>query len=188
MKKIIITCITIGLFIIPLNLSADSGSIQKIKDLESKMNTLTNRIDNIVSSSRKVKDISERYKKIAMEHLTVVSDFTEQKGSCQNLEEIYTNQRSRSNLDKRVIRKQGKNLVNCYKVLETLIHDFENMSKDFLKLKVSIKTLNDMAETDQSSIKSLEKQSRAIESLIRLEKKKATLGREEVERAINESS
>ena len=188
MKKITMLCITLSFLVMPISVLATDASVHKVDRLEKKMTKLTNKIDTIVTNSKRAKEISEKYKKIAMEHLTVVSEFTEQKGECQNLESFYEKQKLQKNLDYRVKRKQAKNVVECYEILEELIYDFEDMSRDFSKLKKSIGTLNDMSATDQASITSLSKQAKSIEGLIRLEKSKATLSRKEIEDAIDESS
>ena len=60
-----------------------------------------------------------------------------------------------------------------------------NIKKNFKQLKKSINTLNDMIETDMASFFSLEIQKKAIEGLIRMEKVKVNLTREEVERTID---
>jgi len=185
MKKIIILCTTLSFLFIPVNLLADDASLNKINSLENKMSKLTNKIDEIVTNSRKAKMISEKYKQIAIQHLNVVSDFTKQKSLCQNLEDTYKEKQARKSLDRRVIKKQGKNVVDCYETLEILIYEFEGMSRDFNELKDSISTLRDMSKTDIASIRSLEKQAKTIESLIAMEKSKAALSRNEVEKAID---
>lgn len=185
MKKIIMIYAALSILIIPVNLLADDRSINNINRLEKRMQKLTNKIDKIVTNSQRARTISEKYKKIAMEHLNVVVEFTEQKAECQNLEDVYKEQQIRKSLDRRVIKKQGRNVVDCYETLETLIYDFDNMARDFAKLKKSIDTLTDMSKADVASIRSLEKQAKVMESIIREEKAKATLTRDEVERTID---
>jgi len=188
MKKITMLCITLSFLVMPISIFANDGSVQKISKLEKKMKILTDKIDNIVTNSRKAREISEKYKKIATKHLSVVSDFTAQKGDCQNLESIYEKRKQQKNLDYRVKRKQAGNIVECYKSLEGLIYDFENMSRAFSKLKNSIGILNDMSETDQAIITSLSNQAKSLEGLIQLEKSNAILSRQEVEDAIKKLS
>ena len=61
-----------------------------------------------------------------------------------------------------------------------------DLRKNFTKLKKSIVTLNDMMETDRASIRSLEKQKKVIESMIRMEKRVDTFPlQEEVKRTID---
>jgi len=61
-----------------------------------------------------------------------------------------------------------------------------NLNKNFERLKESIRTLNDMMETDTASLRSLNKQGKSIKGLIEMEKAKAILTREEVERVIDD--
>ena len=188
MKKIILISIAVSLFILPINLSADDSSVNKINHLEKKMSDLTTKIDGILVNSRRAKNISIKYRKIAQDHLNVVTLFTEQKSECQNLEDIYAQKKSNQQLDRRVLRKQGVNVIDCYKTLETLIYDFEDMSRDFSKLKKSIGTMVNMAETDKDSITSIQKQVSVIEALIKMEKNKSLLNRETVEHEIDQLS
>lgn len=185
MKKITMLSITLSFLVMPISVFANDASVHKIDRLEKKMINLTKKIDKIVTNSERARKISEKYRKIAEEHLSVVSDFTKQKGECQNLESIYEKKNLEKKLDYRVKRKQANNVIDCYKTLEELIYDFDDMSRDFSKLKKSIDTLNNMSETDQASITSLSAQAKSIEGLIRLEKSKAILSRKEVEDTID---
>ena len=167
----------------PIN--ADTPSVSKVNRLEKRLEELSNKLDKILTNSKRVKSISKEYKKIAIEHLNVVSKFTEQKGNCQEMEDIYHKERTIKTLDKRVIHQQNKNVVFCYAILEIMIYNFDDMSKEFSKLKRSIGTLMDMSETDRASLRSIEKQIKIIRSLIQMEKSKALLTRDEIEKAID---
>ena len=171
MKKIILICIAVSLFILPISLSAvDDSSVNEINRLEKKMLKLTNKIDSILVNSKRVKKISLKYKKILQDYLSSVTMFTKQKGECKKLEDIYTQKKSNNQIDRRVIKKQGKNVVDCYKIIDTLIIDLEDMLKDFSKLKKSIGTMMNMAETDRASIRSIQKEVISIQNLIKMEK------------------
>lgn len=156
----------------PIKVLSDENSMDKISRLEEEMTKLTKTVDRIHLNSKKVKAISEKYKEIATQHLSVVSKYTEQKGKCHNLENIYKEQEKIQSLDRRVVKKQRKNVVVCYEISEALTYDFDDMNKDFQKLRESINTLEDMSEADRASMSSLDKQVDIIESLIRMEKSK----------------
>ena len=147
----------------PINISAGEDSVNR---LEKRMMKLTKEVDKILLNSQRARAISEKYKKIATQHLNVVAEFTEQKANCRNLEDIYKEQQTRKRLDKRVIKKQGRNIVSCYHTLEALNYNFDDMNKYFSGLKQSIRTLNDMSENDVVHIRSLEKQVKFIEDFI----------------------
>ena len=185
MKNIIVLFVTLSFLTIPATLVADNGSINKTDTLKVKMEKLTQKIDKILKDSERVKAISQKYRKIADEHLTVVTSFTEQKGECLNLKKKYKLQQEKKQLDSRVIKKQGRSVVECYETLETLIYSFNEMNNDFMQLKQSITVLNDMSEADRARIQSLEKQVEAIGSMIRYEKQKAELEKTDVEKVIN---
>jgi len=180
-KKTIILFL-IMLLITPIN--ADNDSKNKINRLEKKLEKLMNEFDKIYINTKKVKIISEKYKKIAIEHVNVVSRFTEQKSNCREMEDIYQKERIKA-LDKRVIHQQNKNVMFCYGILETMTYDFDYISNEFSKLKQSIRTLEDMSETDKASLSSIEKQRKSIKGLIRLEKSKVHLSRDEIEKIID---
>lgn len=186
MKKMVMFCMVLGSLIVPVSLvAAPNGSINKIDTLKVKMEELTQTIDKILKDSETVKEISQKYRKIADDHLNVVTSFIKQKGECLNLKEKYSLQQESKTLDNRVIKKQNKSLVKCYGTLETLIYSFDAMNEEFLKLKQSIETLNDMSEADIESIKSLESQVEIIGNMIRLEQSKAKLEKKDVEQVIN---
>jgi hypothetical protein len=84
---------------------------------------------------------------------------------------------------KKISSKYQKLINLCKK--DKCLDDSIELKKNFLKLKQSVRTLDDMMETDRASIRSLEKQKKLIEGLIRMEKAKATLTREEVETVID---
>jgi len=187
MKKVIMGCVTLGFLVMPITLLANEASVNKINRLERKVEKLTGQIDKVVVNSRRARKISEKFKKVAIAHLNVVSSFIDQKSTCQNLEDTYKKKNKEKDLEIRVKIKQKRNIRNCYSTLEGLIYDFEDMSVSFMKLKKSITILKDISETDQAAIPSYEKQITVLEKMITEAKVIVTLSPSEVEDAIDSS-
>jgi len=168
--------------VIPINLLSSDGSVNKINRLEDRKKKLTDELDKILLNSKKAKVISEKYQKITKEYLKNVTLFTEQKSECTKIEDIYKKTRAKKNLDKRAIKKQDENILNCYRTLEILVYNFEDMSKEFERMKKSMNILNDMLETDKASTHSFQKQLKVINSLIKIENFKMNSSKKEVKK------
>ncbi|CAA6812013.1 MAG: Unknown protein, partial [uncultured Sulfurovum sp.] len=110
-----------------------------------KMITLIKKIDKILLKNKdeRVKNILEKYKKIIEQYLIIISSFAAQKSKCQNLENIYKEQQRNQISD----RQLGKDVVLCYKVLETSIYNFDDMNKNLENLRKAINTLQNMVNT-----------------------------------------
>ena len=117
----------------------------------------------------KIKSLTQRLEKINYKFIQIKDNNSKYNHFMRKYKEIFS---------------KYKNLINlCER--NKCENETINIKKNFKQLKKSINTLNDMIETDIASFRSLEKQKKAIEGLIRMEKSKVNLTRDEVESIIN---
>ncbi len=140
----------------------------KIYKLKKKLLRVENQINEILINKEQTSEILSKYSIKAEKHLAVVTSFMTNKEKCQKLENFYKEQQSKESLDKRVLKKQARNIVDCYEKLEKSTYEFEDKSKEFLKLKKNINVLRDMLEADKSLLVPLEQQRYILKKLIKM--------------------
>ena len=152
----------------------DNNTLEEVFDkLENILNIYTTLNEEIIPRYNLLKFVQECKKIIKeQESREIIHFFIEQKHECRMLEDIYTTQCSRSSLDKRIIRKQRKNIVDCYKVLEMLTFGLEDtiMKLVLAQEKFSSKSYN-LRETDLAYFEKIVKIIERLKSIIDREKR-----------------
>jgi len=160
MKKILLL---ISLVVV---VNADNGTITPQKFF-SQFKRVENEINEVLSNSRKTRDISRKFKKIAEEHRDLFVGYINQKSECANLEDIFQYQKSYS--AKSFNLKKFK-LDQCYENLRRINLNYRIINQDFLNLEEEIQVMMDMVEVDLAKIPSLEKQLDTIQYMLEFDK------------------
>jgi len=152
----------------------ENNLLKKLFDkLENVLNIYTTLNEEITPEYNLLKFVRECRKIIKEQKIReIIHEFIQQRNECRNLEDIYTTQRSRSSLDKRVIIRQGKNVVACYEILETLTYNLEDTQK---KLVVEYQNFssnfNNLGEKDLLYFRSIFEKIDKLSGIIAMEKK-----------------
>lgn len=154
------------LIFLAISLNADDAYI-RAKRLHQKLQKVERDIDQVLSQSRRTRDISIKFKKIAQEHRALFVGYVNQKAECKNLEDILQYRKSYSvysfNLKK-------EKLEQCYENFRRINLNYKIINNDFIKLEKDIKIMMNMSSTDLSKIPSLKKQLNIIKKMLDVDK------------------
>ena len=153
------------LIFLGMSIYADSAYI-RAKRLHTKLQSAEQDIDQILSQSRRTRNISVKFKRIAQEHRILFVQYFNQKSECKNLEEIliYTKSYSSS------FNVKKEKLDQCYENLRRINWNYKIINNDFIKLEKDIKIMMDMSSTDLAKIPSLGKQLDIIKRMLDVDK------------------
>jgi len=154
------------LIFLGMSIYADSAYI-RAKRLHTKLQSVEQDIDQILSQSRRTREISVKFKRIAQEHRALFVQYFNQKSECKNLEEILIHKKSYSSYS---FNLKKEKLDQCYENLRRINWNYKIINNDFIKLEKDIKIMMDMSSTDLAKIPSLGKQLDIIKKMLDIDK------------------
>jgi len=165
------------LIFLGMSLNADSAYIRAV-NLHKKLQKAERDIDEILSQSRRTKNISIKFRRIAQEHRALFVQYINQKSECANLEDIF---RYRKSYSAQSFYLKKSKLDQCYENLRRINWNYKIINNDFIRLEKDIKIMMDMSSTDLARIPSLGKQLNIIKDMLDIDKvniksKKNSLG------------
>lgn len=149
-----------------ISLNADDAYI-RAKRLHQKLQKVERGIDQVLSQSRRTRDISMKFRKIAEEHRALFVGYVNQKAECKNLEDILQYKKSYSAYS---FNLKKEKLDQCYENLRRINWNYKIINNDFIRLEKDIKIMMDMSSIDLARIPSLEKQLNIIKKMLDVDK------------------